>query len=509
MWHNSSMKLLKKRKIPFHPRREPKFTDPISAESLKCIFSECSDFEQREVFIGENRALPVSVCFIDGLSSGGDISESIIRPLTESARFEGVGSLRACYDLIEAGAVYRSSVRKADTLDELCNCLVNGFCAIVFDKDHRALCFEVRNPNARSIEQPSNEKSVKGAKDAFVEVLRTKTTLVRRKLRDPSLKIKQTVIGRKSMTNVAVLYYDGVADMERVDELMRRLDDIEIQSMLTTINLEEYVISRPSSPFPQLIHTERPDVFAQSLLSGRIGVLIDGIPLGFLLPATFFRLLYVPDDGAQHYIISTALSLLRYLSLILAIFLLAFMVAVEMYHQEMIPTRLLISMIQAKQKVPFGVSIEGLSMLIAFELLQEAGLRLPDSIGQTVSIIGALIVGQSAVEARVLSPIAVIIVALAGICGYTIPSTDLSTAVRLCRFIMVLCAIVAGMYGLMAGVAMLVYHLATMESFGVDYLSPLSDRGLGRSIMSLIRPPQRHRKLRDPEMNTPDKRLQK
>ncbi len=504
-----SMKLLKKTRIPFHPRSDPKYPEPISAETLKSIFSDCQDFEQRRTYIGENSRFPVTVCYIDGVVAGGDVAESIIRPLTQPSRFEGVRSLRECRELIENGAVYSGSMKPAETTDELCRYLVNGFCAIVFDKEQRAVCFEVRNPNARSIEQPSTEKSLKGSKDSFVEVLRTNTTLVRRKLRDPSLKLRQTIIGRKSTTNVAVLYYEGVADEARVDELMSRLDAIDIQGMLTTACLEEYITSRPGSPFPQLLHTERPDLFAQSLLAGRIGILIDGIPLGFLLPATFFRLMHVPDDGAEHYIIATSLTVLRYLSLLLAIILPGVMVAIEMYHQEMIPTKLLISMIQAKQQVPFGAAVEVLSMLIAFELLQEAGLRLPDSIGQTVSIIGALIVGQSAVEASVISPIAVIIVALSGICGFTIPSPDLSMAVRLCRFLMVLCAIIAGMYGLMAGFAMLIYHLATIESFGVDYLSPLSDRGMFQAFKSILRPPLRHRKFRDPALNTPDKRTQK
>lgn len=503
------MKLLKKHNIPFHPRQEPKHPEPISAANVTEIFSDCSDFVLREVYIGGNKHFAAAVCFLDGLTDGGDIASDILRPLTDPARFDGAASLRACMELIERGAVYSGSMTAADSADQLCECLVNGFCAIIFDSAHRAICFEVRSANARGIEQPSAEKSVKGAKDSFVEVLRTNTTLVRRKLREPSLKIRQTILGRKSATNAAVFYYDGVADPARVDELMRRLNDIDIQGVLTTASLEEYIVSSPRSPFPQLLHTERPDVFAQSLLAGRIGVMVDGMPMGFLMPATFFRLLRVPDDDAQHYIIATALTLLRYIALILAVALPAFMVAVEMYHQEMIPTKLLISMIQAKQQVPFGAAVEVLSMLVAFELLQEAGLRLPDSVGQTVSIIGALIVGQSAVEASVISPVAVIIVALSGICGYTIPSSDLSTAVRLCRFLMVLCAIAAGMFGVMAGAVMLIYHLASLESFGVDYLSPVSDRGLLCAVHALIRPPMRQRKLRDPALNTPDRRSRK
>lgn len=491
-----------------HPRPNPKYDAPISTGELKGIFAICEDFQIREVHIGGNEKLTVTVCWLDGLVSGGDVAEDVVRPLTEKERLGDASSLRDCLDAILRGAVYSASVKDAGTLDDLVSLLVNGYCAIVFDSEKAAVCFESKNPNQRSIEQPTSEKSVKGAKDAFVEQIRTNTMLVRRKLRDPALKLKQTVVGRKSLTNVAVFYYDGVVQPAKVDELMKRLDAIDIDGLITAESLEEYIISSTASPFPQLMHTERPDRFAANILEGRVGVLVDGLPIGFMLPMSLAQLMRAPDDSSQHYIIVSALTLLRYFSLMLSMLLPAVFVAISMYHQEMIPTKMLLSMIQAKQEVPFGEIVEILGMLAALELLQEAGLRLPDSIGQTVSIIGALIVGQSAVEAKVLSPIAVIIVALAGIAGFTIPSQELSTAVRFFRLLTAIAAAIGGMYGLMAAIAMTIYHLSTISSFGLDYLSPISDRGLYSAIRAILRPPLRTRKFRDEALDTPDKRRQ-
>ena len=208
---------------------------------------------------------------------------------------------------------------------------------------------------------------------------------------------------------------------------------IDIDALLTAGDLEEYIVDSPRSPLPQLLHTERPDTFAMHLLDGRVGVLVDGLPVGFLLPADLAAFMRVPEDSATHFAVASMLTLLRWAALAISLLLPAAFVAISMYHQEMLPVKLLLSMTAAKQYVPFGAAAEVIAMLLAFELLQEAGLRLPDPVGQTASIIGALIVGQSAVEAKVVSPIAVIVVALAGICGYAMPSRDLGAAVRLGR----------------------------------------------------------------------------
>ena len=285
-----------------------------------------------------------------------------------------------------------------------------------------------------------------------------------------------------------------------------RLDAIDAEALMQADLLESALAAAPASPFPQIMHTERSDAFCMGLLRGQVGLLAEGLPLGFLAPGTLPAMLCTAEDGSQHFLLASALRLLRWTALLLTLFLPAFYVATAMYHQEMIPLKLLLSVIDPKQNVPFPTAVEILGMLVAFELLQEAGLRLPDSIGQTVSIVGALIVGQSAVEARVISPIAVIVVAVAGIAGYTIPNQDLSAALRLGRFVMVLAAIAAGMFGLIVAATALLWHLCSLESFGTDYMSPLSSGRPGAGAHVLARTPDRFDPFRPEDMAGPDRR---
>ena len=493
---------------PFHPRPAAAYPLPVCAETLRQVFAGCADFNLRPVWPGGARREGVCVCWLDGLVSGDAVSRDVLQPLTDDRRLAG-GSERAMLDALLRGAVWACAAARCDDMDALVSRLLGGSCAVVFDRLGAAAAFETRSDVGRAVGPPTVEKSVKGGKDAFVETLRTNTTLVRRRVRDAALKLVQTTVGRKSGTAVAVMYLEGVAAPETVTALLGRLDAIDVDGLTAAGNLEPYLADRPGSPFPQLSHTERPDKFAAELLAGRVGLLADGLPLGFLLPATLPHFMQVAEDRAQHFLIASALTLLRWLSMGISLLFPALLVAVSTYHQEMIPTKLLLSMIAAKQEVPFSAAFEVLAMLVAFELLMEAGVRLPDPVGDTVSIIGALIVGQSAVEARIVSPIAVIVVATSAICGFTQPSRDLGAALRLLRLGMVFLAALLGLYGLAAGLAALVWYLCTLESFGVPYLAPLTEGGLRETLRALLRPPLRRVKTRERALRTPDRRCQR
>lgn len=462
----------------------------------------------RRLNYGLEGELFLDICWLDGVVSGDNVSQDIIRPLTDMLRSR-TQTAEDCAKQIKEGLVYSYSPSERRQTDDVVNDLTHGYCAILLDALELALCFEVRSSNVRSISEPTLEKSIKGAKDSFVETLRINTSLVRRRLCSPKLKLVESSIGRKSNTRVAMMFLDGVADPATVEELAARLDSIDVDVLLATGTLEEYIVDAPRSPFPQLLHTERPDRFAMYLSDGRIGLLVDGLPVGLVLPVSFGEFMKVTGDSSMNFLVSTSLSLLRYLALILSLFLPALYVAIAMYHQEMIPTKLLLSIIDAKQDVPFSTALEVISMLIAFGLLQEAGLRLPNPIGDTVSIIGALIVGQSAVEARVVSPIAIIVVAVSGIACYTLPSQDMGSAIKLCRFLMLLSAIAAGFFGVGIFTCLMLLHLARLDSFGVNYTAPVSDGKPGGLFRLLIRRPKPDIKFRDPTLNTPDKRRQK
>ncbi len=468
---------------------------------LQNVFSGCEDFESRRVLAGGKTEL--WLCWLDGTVSAADMAELVIRPLTDSVRFREADPA-ALLRNAELGLVYAAGPRMRVKPEELIDDLCCGFCALVAER--QALCFQLRSPHQRGVEVPQAEKTMLGGKDAFTEQLRVNTALVRNRLRTPKLKLRQQVLGRKSRSSLAVLWLEGVAAADVVQTLEARLAEIDVDALLQAGVLCEEIADAPRSPFPQVLHTERSDVFAMGLLDGRVGLIVDGLPLGFLVPGSLPAALFSAEDEAQHFLVGSAIRLLRWGALLLTLFLPAFYVATAMYHQEMIPIKLLLSVIQSKQDVPFPTSAEILGMLIAFELLQEAGLRLPDSVGQTVSIVGALIVGQSAVEARVISPIAVIVVALAGIAGYTMPNQDLSGAVRLCRFGLVLAAIAAGMFGLVVGTTALLWHLCSLESFGRAYMSPLSNGQPGGSARVMLRRPGWKNRLRTPDINGGDLR---
>ena len=479
------------------------------SRTLTQKFDLCEDYETREVRPGDTGLGGIFVCWVDGLVSGTGISEDVIRPLTEDERFSRAGSAAECLELIERGGVYSYSIKRRTSPEEAAADLTCGSCAIVFDALSAALTFEVKSSAVRSIGEPTIEKTVKGAKDAFVETLRTNTALVRRKLRDPDLKLRQLTVGRRTNTQVAVMYMQSIACAATVDEVVSRISDIDIDGLTAAGCLEQYIVDAPGSPFPQLMHTERPDRFAAELLAGRVGIIADGLPLGFIAPADLAQLMKVTEDSSQHFLAASLLMLLRWLSAGLTILLPAIFVAISMYHQEMLPFKLMVSMIDAKQQVPFSVAIEVLSMLVAFELLQEAGIRLPSPVGDTVSIIGALIVGQSAVEARVVSPVAVIVVATAGICGYAQPSQDLGYALRMVRLVMVGLAIALGMYGIMLALALLIWHLCSIDSFGVSYTAPMSEEGFRGALGALIQPPLWREKNRPSRLRPRDTRRQK
>lgn len=498
-----------KTKASYHPITAPDYPQELNINNLRNIFSSCSDFEVRQIDLGLENKITVSICWLDGTVLGTEVSASVIRPLTQAIRSGSCTDEMSAAQRAMQGGVYCCSAKMYESCDDTVYALCHGHCAVIFDGIGRSLCFELRSPHMRSVSEPTLEKTLKGAKDSFVENLRSNTFLVRRRISNPKLKLVESDVGRKSRTRVAVMFVEGIAAPETVAELARRLDGLDIDALLALGILEEALSDHPRSPFPQLIHTERVDRFAMHLMDGRVGLLVDGIPVGLVLPVTLAEFMKVTGDSSMHYIISSAITVLRYLSLLLSTALPAFYVAVAMYHQELIPTKLLLSIIEAKQNVPFSTAIEVLGMMIAFSLLQEAGLRLPSPIGDTVSIIGALIVGQSAVEARVISPIAIIVVAISGIAGYALPSQDMGYAVRFLRFVLVLAAIVAGLYGVGLCLCVLIFSLASMDSFGVNYTAPLSDGEPGGLLRLLFRAPKTENKFRDSALNTPDKRRQK
>ena len=463
----------------------------VTLKALEALFSGCDDFISRDLDFGLTGRLLLTACWLDGPVSGDQISEDVIRPLTSRLRAEEIFSEAACFARVCAGGITRCSLRELGDPEEVAGELCHGSCALLFPGLGTALCFEVRSSQTRSVSEPSLEKSLKGAKDSFTETLRVNTALVRQRLATPDLKLLNSQLGRESRTRVSLLYLNSHVDPRVLTEVQRRLDALDPEALLAIGPLEAALSDCPASPFPQLIHTERPDRFAMHLARGRIGLLADGLPIGLILPVDLSEFMKVTGDSSTHFLVATQLSMLRWLALITGALLPGFYVAVARFHQEMIPTRLLLSIIEAEKDVPFSTALEVLCMLLAFSLLQEAGLRMPNPIGDTVSIIGALIVGQAAVEASLVSPLAIIVVAVSGICCYTLPSQDLAFAVRLVRLLLVFGAILGGLYGMGLICCLVLLHLADLDSFGTNYTAPVSDGHPLGLLRLLIHLPQR------------------
>lgn len=440
---------------------------PMTHENILAQFTDTADLIARELHCG---AFTLYAYAIDGLIAANAASDYIFKPIIQDLSADSMQSL---YDAALHGSIYNSVAKPCKDLDQIALMLVNGFCVVLFP-DVGAIAFEVKTPTMRSIGTPEVENTVKGPKDAFVETIRTNTSLIRRHLRTPKLRLFETQVGKQSLTNVAVVWLEDVTDPELVQRMKNRLDSLQIDSLISPSAVEEFVTGSRLTAFPLLQYTERTDRFCQSLLSGQVGLIVDGLPQGYLLPVDIGTLLDSPEDRSVDFISASAIRILRYAALVLTLILPGFYIAITTFHHEMIPLPLLRAIIESKQSVPFSTALEVLGLLIAFELLQESGIHLPQAIGQSVSVIGGIVVGTAAVEAKLISPAALIVVSIAGICGFVQPNRDWSNALRIWRFIIAVLGAVGALFGVTVGGILLLIHLSALKSLDVPYLTPLS-----------------------------------
>lgn len=459
-------------------------------------FAGAGDFIARTLECGGHT---VYAYMIDGLVSGGDASDFVIKPLSA----QPPAPMETLYRRALAGAVYNSVADPCEDGETVARKLVNGFCVVLFP-GAGAVAFEVKTGEKRNPSPPEVENTIKGPKDAFTETVRTNTSLLRRHLRTPELRLYETQVGRRSLTNVSVAWIEGLTNRELVQRMKARLTEIDIDGMLSPASVEEYVTGSRPTAFPLMQYTERPDTFAQGLLAGRVGLLVDGLPLGYLAPADLGSLMESPEDRGGDYLSASFVRVLRYGALLLSLLLPGAYIAIAVFHQEMIPLPLLRAIIESKQSVPFSTVWEVFGLLLAFELLQESGIHLPQAVGQSVSIIGGIVVGTAAVEANLVSPAALIVVSLAGVCGFALPGRDFAQAIRLWRLGIGVLSALAGLFGLTVGLLALLIHLSGLTCLGAPYLHPFS-RVWG---IHLLRSRLTRQKQRDPALHPKDRRNQ-
>lgn len=453
------------------------------------IMGNASDMMIREFALASELQNKAAIIAIRGLSERELINEQVLDALMRDARFSNMKSIRQLFDQLNRHGIPNIFVKEEADVGNIIEELINGNTIFFLDGIDSALIIGSQYWRDRSVSEPETETVVRGPRDGFTETLDTNTALIRRRIKSPDLRIDACKLGTQTRTAVLLVYINGVARESIVTEVKERLQRIHIDGVLESGYIEELIEDHPLSPFPQIDHSERPDKVSAALLEGRIAILVDNTPFVLIVPVVFLQFIQSAEDYYQRFPVASLTRLIRLIAYFTSVILPALYIALTSFHQEMIPTPLALSIAASREGVPFPSIGEAFIMEATFEILREAGLRLPKPAGQAVSIVGGLVIGQAAVQAGIVSQAMVIVVAFTGISSFAIPAYNAAAAGRLIRFPLMIMAAIIGLPGILAGLTIILIHLSGLRSFGVNYLDPFTSPDTDQFKDTIIRAP--------------------
>ncbi|SJZ33071.1 spore germination protein [Garciella nitratireducens] len=463
-------------------------------EIIKKTLGNSSDLEIKKFYAGKKKELKLAVIFTDGLVKKELIYDVILNTLMIELKKIDFNSKdfsnRNLIDTLQSSFI--PSLEDMQIIKDFKNLylkILSGDTVLLIDGYASALVTDTKGWEDRGVTESSAESVVRGPKDSFTETLRTNTSLLRRRIKSTDLWIEEMTIGEKTNTSIAIAYMKGIASENVIKEVYTRLNRIDIDAVLESGYIEELIQDDCFTIFPTIYHTERPDSVAANLLEGRIAIFVDGTPFVLIVPALFVQFFQSPEDYYQRADIGSLIRILRYVAFFLSMLTPSLYIALTTFHQQMLPPPFLISIIAQREAIPFPAFMEAIFMEFTFEILREAGVRMPRAIGPTISIVGALVLGEAAVDAGIVSPVMVIVVSITAISSFVFPAYNMAIAIRIIRFVFMILAATFGFFGIALGLLAMTLHLCSLRSFGVSYMSPIMPINFSEQKDTLVRFP--------------------
>ncbi len=444
--------------------------------ALKEILKDADDIIYRTIECGKKQKIKMCLIYVDGMTTKEAVSQFAIETLMEYFDLNNFekNSEQELDRLASLTSIATSEISSVNNVSTSVDKILSGETMLFIDGCTKAIMISSRGWPMRSISEPIAETLLRGPRDGFNETLKVNITLIRRRIKDPKLKVKYMQIGTKSKTDVALIYLDDKVNRQVLEELKKRLSRINIEAILESSYVEELIEDNNYSPFPQVENTQRPDAAASAIYEGRVVIGIDNTPQVLMVPAIMTVFMQSSEDYYERWLSACMIRIIRYLALPITVLLPALYVAITTFHPNMLPTGLALYVAASRAKVPFPAWFEASLIEITMELIREAGLRIVGPIGSTIGIVGGLVIGQAAVEAGLISPLVIIIVALTTISSFAIPSYNFSTSLRMLRFAFIILAATLGLFGVSLGICILLTHLCALKSMGVPYMTPFS-----------------------------------